>query len=129
MNRNRLIYSGLTAGVLVLGLASRQFGMYLPSFINAYIGDTLWALMVFFGIALVFNRQPTRRVALLALLFSFSIEFSQLYHAPWIDSVRSTRLGGLVLGFGFLWTDLICYSVGIMIGAWVDYRLTRQAKC
>ncbi|MBO0947025.1 ribosomal maturation YjgA family protein [Fibrella forsythiae] len=128
MKRNRLVYSGLTVGVLVLGLASRRLGTYLPSFINAYIGDTLWALMVFFGIALVFSRQPTRIVALMALLFSFSIEISQLYHAPWIDAIRATRLGALVLGFGFLWTDLICYSVGIAVGALIDYQLVRSAK-
>ena len=48
------------------------------------------------------------------------IEISQLYHAPWIDSIRATTLGGLILGFGFLWSDLICYTVGIVIGAIID---------
>ncbi|MEZ0542450.1 ribosomal maturation YjgA family protein [Fibrella arboris] len=126
MKRNRVIYTGLTAGALLLGLASRRFGTYLPAFINAYIGDTLWALMVFFGFAFVFSRQPTRAIALLALLFSFGIEISQLYHAPWIDSVRATRLGALVLGFGFLWTDLICYSVGVCIGCLIDQLIRRN---
>ncbi len=83
----------------------------------------LWALMVFLGFALLFNRQPTKIIALMTGLFSFGIEFSQLYHAPWIDAVRATRLGGLVLGFGFLWTDLLCYSVGILIGSLIDSQL------
>ncbi|MFZ4705216.1 MAG: hypothetical protein ACOYMF_04325 [Bacteroidales bacterium] len=26
------------------------------------------------------------------------------------------RIGGVVLGFGFLWSDLICYLVGISFG-------------
>ncbi|ARK13742.1 ribosomal maturation YjgA family protein [Fibrivirga algicola] len=128
MKRTRLVYSGLTAGVLLLGLASRRLGTYLPEFVNAYIGDTLWALMVFFGFAILFNRRSTHYIALLALLFSFGIEFSQLYHAPWIDSVRATQLGGLVLGFGFLWTDLLCYSVGILVGAWVDQRINSHKR-
>ena len=81
VNRNRLSYSVLTVGVLLLGLASRRFSDDLP-FVRAYLGDVLWALMVFFGIATVANRQPTKRVALLAMLFSFGIECSQLYHAP-----------------------------------------------
>ena len=41
-----------------------------------------------------------KQVAHAALLFSFAIEFSQFHHAPWIDNLRATALGGLVVGFG-----------------------------
>ncbi len=41
---------------------------------------------------------------------------SQLYHAEWIDSIRATTLGGLVLGYGFLWSDLVAYTIGVGIG-------------
>lgn len=128
MQRSRVQYSILTVSVLLLGLASRRFGTYLSQFISAYIGDTLWALMVFFGIAVLFNKLPTKRVALLAMLFSFGIEVSQLYHAPWIDAVRATHLGGLVLGYGFLLTDLFCYSIGIVIGTLVDQWVNARTK-
>ncbi len=43
-----------------------------------------------------------------------TVELSQLYHAPWIDSIRQTTLGGLILGFGFLWSDLACYALGVL---------------
>ena len=46
------------------------------------------------------------------MILSIAVELSQLYHAPWIDSIRQTTLGGLILGFGFLWSDLACYAVG-----------------
>ena len=119
VQRNRLLYSILTSIVLLLGLASRRFFGEIP-FVRSYVGDALWALMVFFGFALIFNRWPVRTVALATLLFSFGIELSQLYHAPWIDSIRSTRLGGLVLGFSFVWSDLLCYSLGITVGFLVE---------
>jgi hypothetical protein len=45
------------------------------------------------------------------------IEMSQPYHAPWIDSIRRTTLGGLALGYGLVWGDLACYAVGIGFGA------------
>ncbi|GAB3705652.1 hypothetical protein GCM10027592_38340 [Spirosoma flavus] len=79
--------------------------------------------MIFFGFATIFRRWSTRTVAIATLGFSFGIEISQLYHAAWIDSLRATRLGGLILGFGFLWSDLICYSVGVGISAMVDMYL------
>ena len=68
------------------------------------------------GIGLVLPRASTWTVALLAMAFSVLIEVSQLYHAPWIDSIRRTTLGGLVLGFGFLWSDLACYAAGVGLG-------------
>ena len=56
----------------------------------------------------------------LAMIFSVAIELSQLYHAPWIDSIRHTTLGGLILGFGFLWSDLACYAVGVGLGVVIE---------
>jgi hypothetical protein len=67
-------------------------------------------------------------VALAAVAFCFAIELSQLYHAPRIDSIRQTTLGGLVLGFGFLWTDLVCYSVGIAIGSVVELAIAARIR-
>ena len=118
-SRVRFIYALLIAVVIFFGLASRAKTVqpYLPQFISEYAGDTLYALLAFFGGAFLFPKMATLRVAILALLFCFAIESSQLYHAPWIDALRHTRLGGLMLGFGFLWSDLLCYIVGVALGA------------
>ncbi|MBN8821555.1 DUF2809 domain-containing protein [Spirosoma sp.] len=120
--RNRIIYGLLLISVIGFGLASRSFLSNI-SFIRNYAGDALWALMVFLGVGLLFRRWSTRMITLIALLFCVCIEISQLYHAPWIDYLRSTRLGGLVLGFGFLWSDLICYAFGIAAGAVTEFLL------
>ncbi|MDM8569309.1 DUF2809 domain-containing protein [Thiotrichales bacterium HSG1] len=93
----------------------------LPPFIAAYAGDTLWALMVFLLFGFMFPTMSIIKVAIIALLFSFCIEFSQLYHDVWIDELRQNRLVALVIGRGFLWTDLICYSVGIFIGVVMEF--------
>lgn len=55
-----------------------------------------------------------------SLMFSFGIEFSQLYQAEWINSIRATILGGLILGKGFLWIDLVRYTVGITLSYGLD---------
>jgi hypothetical protein len=125
--RNRILYGLLTLLVLALGLASRRFFADVP-FIRNYVGDGLWALMVFFGIAFVFNRRAVRAVALAALLFSVGIELSQLYQSPWINNLRASRLGGLVLGFGFLWSDIVCYTMGIAYGVLIDTLLTTGTR-
>ena len=109
--------------VMALGLASRRYGTSLPPFLSEYAGDTLWAFLVFLGISAL---RPDARLwyrGAMALGFAFLVELSQLYHAPWIDAIRSTKIGGLILGFGFLWTDLVCYAVGVGIGILLDWVL------
>jgi hypothetical protein len=118
--RIRMIYLLISLVVIVLGLASRRYGSYLPEFIATYAGDTLWALMAFLGFSILFPQMNVFHRGGVALGFSFLIEISQLYHAPWIDAVRGTTLGGLVLGFGFLWSDLVCYTVGVTVGVGIE---------
>jgi hypothetical protein len=89
----------------------------VPPFFAKYAGDALWALMVFLGIGFVLATQGTALVAALAVAVSCADEFSQLYHAPWIDTVRRTTLGHLVLGDTFAWGDIAAYLVGIGFGA------------
>jgi hypothetical protein len=114
--------------VVALGLGSRRFGAHLPTFIAEYAGDTLWALMVFLSLGLIAPRSSVWWRAAVALVISYTVELSQLYQAPWIEALRRTTLGGLVLGFGFLWSDLVCYSVGVGTGVLLElvaYRYTR----
>ena len=113
--------------VVTLGLASRRYGEALPAFVAAYAGDTLWAVMAFVAIAMVAAERPSSQVGVAALLVSYGVEVSQLYHAPWIDSVRNTRLGALTLGYGFLWSDVACYTVGVALCVTTE-RLLRTTR-
>lgn len=115
-SRNRLVYAALVLTVIALGLASRRFDDMLPAVMGKYSGDILWALMVYLIIGFLIPKLHITYTALAALTFSVLIEISQLYHAPWIDAIRATRFGGLVLGYGFLWSDILCYSIGIILG-------------
>ena len=68
------------------------------------------------------------KVATLAAATSLLVEFSQLYHAPWIDSIRGTTLGHLLLGSGFDSIDLICYAAGIGVGVLIEMGLIQLAE-
>jgi hypothetical protein len=129
LTRNRIIYAIIIILVVGLGLASRRYPDRLPEFIATYAGDTLWALMVFLLIGFLFPSLSTTKVAIITLCFSFCIEISQLYHAPWLDEMREYRLVALVLGRGFLWSDLVCYSVGVAMGVFGEkMALKKNAK-
>jgi hypothetical protein len=78
--------------------------------------------MVFMGFGFLFPRASTLNVSLLALTFSWGVEFSQLYQAPWIDALRATLPGRLVLGSTFNWPDLPAYATGMGLAAWPEWR-------
>ncbi len=115
MRRSRISYFILIIVTIIIGLLSRHFKS-----IPLFTGDILWATMVYFMARFVFINKPVRFAIIAAVLFCFAIEFSQLYKAPWINELRHTLFGRLVLGEGFLWSDLLCYVVGIGMGVAVE---------
>lgn len=120
--RNRLLHALLALAVVAAGLLWRSGLIPLPAWLSNNGGDALWALMVFLGFGFLFPRGATWIVALLAMTFSWGVEFSQLYHAPWIDAIRATTPGKLVLGNTFAWPDLVAYTVGIALGTLAEWR-------
>lgn len=120
LRRSIFLYSGLAIITMLLGLLSRSSFIELPEILALYAGDTLWAMMVFWLLCCVQRGMRTAGIALLALGFAFAIEFSQLYQAQWLNDIRHTRLGALVLGFGFKGSDLVCYTFGILLAAGLD---------
>ncbi|MCB0721002.1 MAG: DUF2809 domain-containing protein [Ignavibacteriae bacterium] len=124
--RRRLLYIISIVIVIALGLASRKI-MGFPYFVYEYVGDVLWAVNVYLLFAVLFPSEKIPLISVVTFFFSFLIEFSQIYHAPWIDSIRDTFIGGLVLGYGFLWSDILCYLIGTAIGAVLDSILLRYS--
>ncbi len=104
------------------GLLWRSRFLHLPPFLTKYGGDALWALLVFCGFGFLFSRTSTVRLALISLAFAWAVEFSQLYHAPWLDSIRGMRIGHLILGSTFNPPDLAAYACGIALGALLESR-------
>lgn len=125
--RSRVRYVVLAFGVVAAGLLWRSGFIPLSPFLSKYGGDALWALMVFTGFGFLFPRASTQTLALLALGSAWSVEFSQLYHAPWLDVVRATLPGRLLLGNTFNWPDLPAYALGVGFGAWGEWRLLKPA--
>jgi hypothetical protein len=82
--------------------------------------------MIYFGFRFLFITQPVKISVILSLIFCYAIEFSQLYKAPWINNLRHALFGRLVLGEGFLWSDLLCYTVGIAIGVLLENHLLQK---
>jgi hypothetical protein len=114
--RKRIFPLLLLLFVLPLGLATRKAPEYFPAFVAEYGGDTLWALVAFLLCWLLLMQWRLWLLVLLSGSFCLMIELSQLWQAAWLNDLRDTVFGALVLGRGFLWSDFVCYGVGIAMG-------------
>ena len=110
----------LLAVVIVLGLASRRYADLLPVLIARYAGDTLWATAAYVALGVVWPGARVAALAAGAAVISLAVELSQLARPPWLQAVRRWPGAALLLGQGFLASDLVCYAVGVALGAGLD---------
>lgn len=127
LKRKRLPYIISILVVIALGIASRKI-MGFPYFVYEYVGDVLWAMNLYLFLAFLFPKEKISILAIISITFSVLIEFSQIYHAPWIDSIRDTFIGAMILGYGFLWSDILCYIIGTFLGILLDFIIIKNLR-
>ena len=121
-SRRRPLYALLILLVIGTGLLWRSGFLPLPVSVAKYGGDALWAIVVFLGFGFLLRTTSTLRLAVIALGVAWAVEFSQLYHATWIDTIRMTTPGRLVLGSTFNGPDLAAYALGILLAALAEHH-------
>ncbi|WP_405154915.1 DUF2809 domain-containing protein [Paenibacillus sp. FSL K6-0108] len=126
--KERLIYFFAVILTMAAGLASRHFGELLPDFVHEHFGDALWAAMIYFGVRMICIHRSREWAMMVSLIFSWAVECSQLIQTPWLNEVRSTVLGALILGRGFLVMDLLRYVAGILFVYGMDRYFLRNKK-
>lgn len=109
MNKSRTVYFILFLFTILLGLLSRKI-----SWIPLWLGDFLYAVMIYLFIRVFFPTKKATSLLLCSLVICYSIEILQLYQADWIIELRKTLFGRYVLGQGFLWSDILAYTFGII---------------
>lgn len=123
MIRLRIIYFILAGAIIVLGLLSRKY-----SVVPLWVGDVLWATMVYFMLRFFYVSASIQKIATISIVISYAIEFSQLYKSEWIDNIRHTFFGRMILGETFLWGDLLSYTAGILIGVVIDVSVRKNIR-
>jgi hypothetical protein len=120
---SRKFYLFITFFVIFLGILSRKINA-----IPLFVGDILYAVMVYFGCRLLIIKGNNTFKILFPLILCYLIELQQLYHAEWLVALRNTSFGHYVLGQGFLWSDLVCYTVGVAVAFLIEFWM-KDVKC
>lgn len=115
LSKSRILYFSLFILTIFLGIMSRKF-----SLIPLFIGDLLYAVMIYFLLRIVLIKKSALLLIIITLLICYGIEFLQLYQAEWIIALRKTLFGRYVLGQQFLWTDILAYTAGALIAFMIE---------
>jgi hypothetical protein len=126
VRRPRSVYLVLLAVTILLGLASRAYRGSIPLILDLYAGDTLWATAVVLFLGLLVPAARTRSLGLGAAVIALGVECSQLAHPAWLDALRRVPGVALVIGYDFVWADLACYAIGVLLGIVVDAMAVRS---
>lgn len=123
LNKSRIQYFIVFLFIIFLGIMSRKI-----SFIPLWIGDFLYAVMIYFLVRTLLVNKKSSIVLMLSLLICYAIEFLQLYQAGWIIELRKTLFGRYVLGQGFLWSDILAYTFGVSIAFIIEKIFFRNSN-
>ncbi|MCB1174773.1 MAG: DUF2809 domain-containing protein [Leptospiraceae bacterium] len=108
---------------IAAGLASRWIP-FESAIGNKYAGDSLYAVLIFLIIGLIWSRGSLTRRSLISLALVLVIECFQLTGIPmslYRSSAAHWHLLGIALGTKFSWLDLAAYAVGIAIVGFLEY--------
>lgn len=117
MKKLKIKYLISVISFIILGILSRKI-----TGIPLFIGDMLYAVLIYFGFRFLIIKSKKSTSLLLSLLFCFGIEILQLVQIDWLIAIRKTTLGHYILGQGFLWLDLFCYVIGSLVAFLIDWK-------
>ena len=113
------------AGAVALGLASRLYPIAW-SIYDKSLGDVLYAVVAYLGLALLLPRKPRKLVASLALGWCLAAEFFQATGIP--ACYERYAVVRWVIGTTFSWHDVACYFVGVALVTTLDAVLLRPRQ-
>ena len=123
--RSRIVSCLVVLVVIPIGLFARAHRAgadpaTLLGFLSVYTGDTLWPIMFYFMAK--FCSPQSRIISLLVFVLglTLTLEFGQLVRSPTLDWLRKQPGIGFVLGSTFIWSDVICCTVGAAIAVAFD---------
>jgi hypothetical protein len=92
-------------------------------FIRPYFGDFLVVILVYCSLRCFVN-LPVLKLALFALLFSYVVEILQYLDLVGKLGLQNSRLAKTVMGSSFEWTDLLAYTLGIIVVLCVEKAIS-----
>ena len=109
----------LLSVLVPLGFYTKFYHGPASEIVRNYLGGLLYVIFWMLVAALIFPRTSSLKIALYVLIFTIIIEFSQLWHPAFLETLRHNFIGVTILGNYFAWYDFPWYVAGAIAGYFI----------
>ena len=100
--------------IVPLGLYSKFYDGPANNWVNNSLGGVLYVIFWSLLFSLLAARSKSWKIVNLVFLITCAIEFLQLWHPPFMETIRSTFIGATLFGNSFSWMDMAHYVIGAL---------------
>jgi len=88
------------------------FRTWVADSLGGILYEVFWCLAGLF----IFQNASSKKVAVWVFGITCLLECMQLWHPPFLETIRSTFIGRTLIGTSFAWLDFPHYAVGSLLG-------------
>jgi hypothetical protein len=100
--------------IVPLGLYTKIYNGPAFNWVNNSLGGVLYVIFWSLLFSLLAARSKSWKIVGLVFLSTSAIEFLQLWHPPFLETIRSTFIGATLFGNSFSWMDMVHYIIGAL---------------
>ncbi|MBD2079451.1 DUF2809 domain-containing protein [Leptolyngbya sp. FACHB-17] len=104
-----------------------RFSPLFPNWFSDVFGSIAYQIFFISLVQFCFPKTPIAKTVIGVFIFACAIEFLQLWQPPFLQAIRATPPGRLILGNTFLWSDFPSYAIGSTVG-WLGMRQLKRAS-
>jgi DNA integrity scanning protein DisA with diadenylate cyclase activity len=113
---------------LALFITEVLIGAYMhDALIRPYGGDLLVVILIYCSVKSILN-LPVLQTACYVLFFAYAVEISQYFHLVNILGLQNSGVAKILLGTFFSVTDMLAYTLGILLVIVVEGIRKRTVK-
>lgn len=121
----RAIYGILFVAILITEVCIALF--IKDSFIRPYVGDMLVTVLIC-CLLRVFVPHKIRFMPFYVFLFACAVEIAQYFDFVKILGLNDNKFFSVLLGRTFSFTDIVCYAIGCLVFAVLDYIIKKKNR-
>ena len=108
-----------------LGIATKFYDGPAHAWVRAHAGGTLYVVFWCLLVLAIRPRFSPWRAACAVLVVTSILECLQLWHAPFLQAIRSSFLGHALIGSKFSWLDFPYYGLGALLAVGIARLASR----